>query len=97
MKTSRIKLKYLMGLWKTLPEYPNTDDVIYEISLYLMKDGRPNGEFSEQTFNSIFGKNWTQEKIGEIISRMIETGSINEIDKKSGNKKWYTIKDNPYY
>jgi hypothetical protein len=97
MKTSRIKLKYLMGLWKTLPEYPNPDDVIYEISLYLMKDGRPNGEFSEQTFNSIFGKNWTQEKIGEIISRMIETGSINEIDKKSGNKKWYTIKDNPYY
>ncbi len=86
-----------MGLWKTLPEYPNPDDVIYEISLYLMKDGRPNGEFSEQTFNSIFGKNWDQEKIGEVISRMIETGSINEIDKKSGNKKWYTIKDNPYY
>lgn len=86
-----------MGLWKTLPEYPNTDDIIYEISLYLMKDGRPNGEFSEQTFNSIFGKNWAQEKTGDIISEMIEAGSIKEIDKKSGNKKWYTIKDNPYY
>lgn len=86
-----------MGLWKTLPEYPNPDDIIYEISLYLMKDGRPNGEFSEQTFNSIFGKNWAQEKTGDIISEMIEAGSIKEIDKKSGNKKWYTIKDNPYY
>ena len=86
-----------MGLWKTLPEYPNTDDIIYEISLYLMEDGRPNGEFSEQTFNSIFGKNWAQEKTGDIISEMIEAGSIKEIDKKSGNKKWYTIKDNPYY
>jgi hypothetical protein len=86
-----------MGLWKTLPEYPNPDDIIYEISLYLMKDGRPNGEFSEQTFNSIFGKNWAQEKTGNIISGMIEAGSIKEIDKKSGNKKWYTIKDNPYY
>ena len=86
-----------MGLWKTLPEYPNPDDIIYEISLYLMKDGRPNGEFSEQTFNSIFGKNWAQEKTGDIISEMIEAGSIKEIDKKSGNKKWYTINDNPYY
>ena len=86
-----------MGLCKTLPEYPNPDDIIYEISLYLMKDGRPNGEFSEQTFNSIFGKNWAQEKTGDIISEMIEAGSIKEIDKKSGNKKWYTIKDNPYY
>ena len=86
-----------MGLWKSLPEYPNPDDVIYEISLYLTKDRRPNGEFSEQTFNSIFGKNWAQEKIGNVISRMIESGSINQIAKKSGNKKWYVIKDNPYY
>ena len=86
-----------MGLWKSLPEYPNPDDVIYEISLYLTKDGRPNSEFSEQTFNSIFGKNWAQEKTGDIISEMIEAGSIKEIDKKPGNKKWYTIKDNPYY
>lgn len=86
-----------MGLWKSLPEYPNSDDVIYEISLYLTKDGRPNSEFSEQTFNSIFGKNWANEKTGNAISRMIESGSINEIAKKSGNKKWYVIKDNPYY
>ena len=97
MKISRIKFKYLMGLWKSLPEYPNPDDVIYEISLYLTKDGRPNSEFSEQTFNSIFGKNWAQEKMGNVISGMIESGSINEIAKKSGNKKWYAIKDNPYY
>ena len=86
-----------MGLWKTLPEYPNSDDVIYEISLYLMKDGRPNGDFSEQTFNSIFGKNWNNDKIGSIISSMISAGSIEEIDKKSGGKKWYRIKNNPYY
>ena len=46
---------------------------------------------------SIFGKNWAQEKTGDIITEMIEDGSINEIAKKSGNKKWYTIKDNPYY
>jgi len=86
-----------MGLWKTLPEYPNPDDVIYEISLYLMKDGRPNGEFSEQTFNSIFGKNWSKEKVGEVINQMISSGSIQGVEKKTGNKKWYSIKENPYY
>jgi hypothetical protein len=86
-----------MGLWKTLPEYPNQDDIIYEISLYLTKDRRPNGEFSEQTFNSIFGKNWSNEKVGEIINQMISSGSIQELEKKTGNKKWYSIKENPYY
>lgn len=86
-----------MGLWKTLPEYPKSDDIIYEISLYLMKDGRPNGDFSEQTFNSIFGKNWSNEKVGSVITDMIDNGIIKEVDKKTGNKKWYTIDKNPYY
>ena len=86
-----------MGIWKMLPDYPTSDDVIYEISLYLMKDGRPNGDFSEQTFNSIFGKSWNSEKIGTVISSMLESGSMEETDKKSGNKKWYRIKNNPYY
>ncbi len=86
-----------MGLWKILPEYPNPDDIIYEISLYLMKDGRPNGDFSEQTFNSIFGKSWRSEKTGSVISSMIQSGTIEETEKKTGNKKWYRIKENPYY
>jgi len=62
-----------------------------------MKDGRPNGDFSEQTFNSIFGKSWGSEKTGSVISSMIQSGTIEETEKKTGNKKWYRIKENPYY
>jgi hypothetical protein len=97
MNKNKIKFKYLLGLWKTLPQYPTKDDIIYEISLYLMKDKRPNGDFSEQTFNSIFGKNWKAEKAGEIISEMISTEDITETKKSNSSKRWYTIKNNPYY
>ena len=62
-----------------------------------MKDKRPNGDFSEQTFNSIFGKNWKGEKSGEIILGMIESGDMEETKKSNASKKWYTIKNNPYY
>ena len=62
-----------------------------------MKDKRPNGDFSEQTFNSIFGKNWKAEKAGEIISEMISTEDITETKKSNSSKRWYTIKNNPYY
>jgi hypothetical protein len=97
MNKNNIKFKYLLGLWKTMPQYPTKEDVVYEISLYLLKDKRPNGDFSEQTFNSIFGKNWKNEKSGDIISEMLENNDIIETKKSTPSKKWYTIKNNPYY
>jgi len=43
MNRGRIKFKYLLSVWKTMPDYPTQEDVVYELSLYLIKDGRPNG------------------------------------------------------
>ena len=97
MDKNNIQFRYLMNLWKSLSDYPTKMDVIYELSVYLMKDGRPNGEFSHQTFNSAFGSEWESSKHSEIICELIKTGEFEETSKSVAGKKWYKIKNNPYY
>lgn len=92
MDRNKTKFKYLLGVWKILPDYPKEDDIIYELSLYLTKDGRSNGEFSLQTLNSTFGSNWEKTKHGDLIKSMIEKGEFVESDRSTSAKKWYKIK-----
>ena len=86
-----------MGVWKELPEYPTQEDVIYELNSYLIKDGRPDGDFSEQTFNSFLGQDWKESKIKPIIDDLIGSGIFEESEKSVPDKKWYRIKNNPHY
>lgn len=90
-------MKYLLGIWKDLPEYPTQEDIIYELNAYLVKDGRPDGDFSDQTFNSFLSPGWSKTKHGEIIKNLIETQVFEKIEKSVGNKNWYKIKNNPHY
>jgi hypothetical protein len=53
--------------------------------------------FSSRGGNSIFGSSWEKMKHGEVIKTMIEEGDFKEIEKSTGTKKWYRIKNNPYY
>jgi hypothetical protein len=80
-----------MGVWKTLPHYPTQEDVIYEISIFLLKEGKSNGDFSQQNLNSIFGTRWEDTKHGELIKNMIENGIIEETKKSNPSKKWYKL------
>jgi hypothetical protein len=86
-----------MNLWRTMPNYPTKEDAIYELSVYLVKDGRPNGSFSEQTLKAPFGSDWEITKYKQIIDEMIETGELEVDVKKVSSKTWYKIKNNPYY
>jgi hypothetical protein len=94
MNRNKIKFKYLLNLWKNLPSYPTKEDVAYEITVYLIKDGRSNGDISMQTFNSIFGSNWEKTKHGEQIKAMIHDGDLTESPKSTASKKWYHLNEN---
>ena len=83
MQKNKLKFKYLMNLWKSLPNYPTQEDVIYELCVYLEKDGRPNGEFTQQTFNSVWGNSWTETKHFAVVQRMIDQGIFEEIAGQS--------------
>jgi hypothetical protein len=97
MDKNKIPFRYLMNLWRVMPDYPTERDVIYELSVYLLKDGRPNGEFSLQTFNSAFGQDWEKSNHKLVIEEMISNGSFVETPKSVAGKKWYKIKKNPFY
>lgn len=96
MDKNKIKFKYILGVWKTMSDYPTKEDIVYELSLFLFKDKRPGGEFSQQTFNSVFGSSWEQTKHGELINEMIGSGEFEETKKSTASKKWYKIKNNQY-
>jgi hypothetical protein len=97
MEKGKIKIKYLLGIWKDLPDYPTKEDIIYELNSYLIKDGRPDGEFSDQTFNSFLPSGWEENSQGEIVRELIESEIFEKIEKTTGNKNWYKIKNNPHY
>lgn len=97
MERNKIKFKYLMGVWKNLPDYPTKEDVIYELSVYLVKDGRPNGEFTLQTFNSVFGQGWAKTKHGEVVKQLIEDGSFRIHNPEDPKKSKYSLAETPNY
>lgn len=97
MEKNKLKMKYLLGIWKDLPEYPTKEDVIYELNSYLVKDGRPDGDFSDQTFNSFLPHKWEKSKHGKVVNELIESGIFEKSEKSVGNKNWYKIKNNPHY
>jgi len=94
MNKNKIKFKYLLNLWKSLPDYPTKEDVIYELNVFLIKDGRPNGDFSHQTFNSVFGTGWDKSKFGQTIREAIADGDFIESPKSTDFKKWYRLSNN---
>jgi hypothetical protein len=97
MEKNKIKMKYHMGIWKELPSYPTEEDIIFELNSYLVRDGRPEGEFSEQTFNSFFPSGWEKNKHGELVQSLIERGIFEKQKTKQSTKIVYKIKDNPHY
>jgi len=73
MNKKQLKLKYLMGLWKTLPNYPTAEDVCYELQLHLQKEGLSQGELSSAAFKSLWGSGWTDspqfQRVPELVSQ----------------------------
>ncbi len=80
-----------------IPAYPTEEDLIFELNSYLVRDGRPQGEFSMQTFNSFLPTSWEENKFGDLVKFLIESGKFEEQKKKQSGKTVYKIKDNPHY
>jgi hypothetical protein len=74
-------MKYHMGIWKEMSGYPTREDIIFELNSYLIRDSRPQGEFSLQTFNSFLPVGWENMEFEKIIKSLIEDGTF-ELQKK---------------
>lgn len=83
-----------MNIWKSLPDYPTKEDIKYEISSYLYKDGKLDNGFSFSTLKTIYGKDWEETSHFNIIQDMIVSEEVEKLDKKAGGNDWYKIIDN---
>ena len=97
MENNKLKMKYHLGIWKTLPGYPTDEDLIFELNSYLVREGKPDGEFTIQTFNSFLPANWENTKHGEIVNKLIESEIFEKQHQKSKSKITYKVKNNPHY
>jgi hypothetical protein len=97
MNNDKVKFKYLMNLWKSLPDYPTEEDIIYELSSYMVKDGRSSGEFTTQTFNSVFGRGWMETKHAEVIQNMLDSGIFIESENSKPDRIKYILNETPIY
>ena len=86
-----------MGIWKELPGYPETEDIIFELNSYLTRDNRPQGEFSLQTFNSFLPVGWEDMEYGKKINSLVDDGTFEKQKTKQSGKTVYKIKNNPHY
>lgn len=100
MTQENIPIKYTLGMWKSLPQYPTKLDVLYEIYNHGFKNDKP--EFSEQTLNSLWfdekgAGNWKGTRKETFFNELLKDGTITE-SKKTGDKAWYVIEDklNPF-
>lgn len=73
------KFKYLMGIWKILPEYPTEDDIIYEIKEFL-KGNNSSDIFDENTLSKIFGKDYKEEKFQNSWGLCLKNNLIEKIE-----------------
>ena len=97
MDKNKIKMKYHMGIWKELPNYPTPEDIIFELNTYLLRDNRPDGEFTEQTFNSFLPSDWENSSHGTIIKNFFESGVFGKQKTTQGGKTKYKIINNPHF
>jgi hypothetical protein len=93
MESKKVKIKYLLNFWKTLPEYPTQEDILYEIAYYLERDERDNGTFSQTTLDFIF-RNATPEesvKISSILEKLKKEEVIVKTKETGEGKEWFKI------
>lgn len=74
-----------------MPSYPVEEDIIYEIKSFLLKEGKPDREFSHQNLRSIFGNDFENKESGIIFKNLVQTGIIIEKNKGNQGKSWYRI------
>ncbi len=71
-------MKYLMGLWKTLPNYPTTEDVLYELQIHLQKGDQPQGDLAASDFKSLWGSGWAGSPQFERVSELVSQGLLSQ-------------------
>jgi len=78
MNKNQLKMKYLMGLWKTLPNYPTAEDVFFELQTHLQKSGQSEGDLAASDFKSLWGSGWAGSPQFNRVSELVSQGLLSQ-------------------
>lgn len=99
MNKNKLKLKWILGIYKVLPSYPSQEDFLFEITEFHYQKDSLNDSFGKNVFKLIMGTKKFYEfetKVDEFLEYAIANNFIKKSETK--NKETYIIvKENiPY-
>lgn len=99
MKKDDIKIKYIIGTYKDLPDYPSQEDFLYKVKKWYYLDGGKehiHGYMKIPDINKTIISNKNIESVldindtNRIIEKMIDLGVIKS-HKSTAHTTYYTV------
>lgn len=91
--TSKLKVKYVLGIHSTLKGYPTPEDILYELIRDYCAKVAKDIKFTDISLQ----KRWSlsEEKAQEIIQHLESKGYLEVVNQTSAYKT-YQVVQNPY-
>jgi len=93
INTSRLKVKYVLGNHSSIPEYPDAEDIIFELIRDYCGKVAKDIKFTNVSLQKKY--ELTEDKTSAIIERLVADGILTEINSNSAYKT-YEVIVNPY-
>lgn len=93
LNTAKLKVKYVLGNYTTLPGYPDTEDVIFELIRDYCGKVAKDIKFTNVSLQKKY--NLTEEKAANIIEKLVADKILKEINSTSAYSTYEVIR-NPY-
>lgn len=93
INTGKLKVKYVLGIHSTLPSYPDSEDILYE----LIRDycGKVAKELKFTNVSLQKKYSLSDEKLSEVIEYLTSHGFLGVVNDNSAYTTYEVIK-NPY-
>ena len=96
LNKDKLPIKYILGIEKDLPGYPNDLDIMYhEVGLCERMPDRYKGNFTLHAVSKYHFPETDKEHLKESINGLIELGLVEQTCNEDG-KESYTILINPF-
>lgn len=78
MQEENVKLKYIIGIYKDLPEYPSAEDIYYFIYNRSVSKARPvvGFNFTDNLIFSKMGNELDETRVSESLQDLVDKGII---------------------
>jgi hypothetical protein len=93
INTSKLKVKYVLGNHSVLPDYPDAEDVIFELIRDYCGKVAKDIKFTNVSLQKKY--ELTEEKTSAIIKVLVAEGILLEVNSNSAYKT-YEVVFNPY-